>query len=322
MLLMLVLPATYCCKAPARAVPPPLPEEENGPLPALTGRMVYHSYTSYGDMDSKMFIYDFSSDRLTEISRGWTVVTHPMNGHFSPDGRYITFMGIGAGTGSWDIFLYDTQSSAQPLNLTSDGFWRDEDPKFSFDGKRICFKRDNRLSEIDVMTGTIRVLQPAGGTPYSMPYYTVDGTKMLFGGGWGQDAFIGLWDITTSTMTSLYDRPGVVEYYPVTIDEVSFYYTAHISATNHYDQLYRGYFNGAPPTRLAFNSNDGDYSDACPVSGAWLILSSTRPGSRGGYDLYIAHGTSGDIYPLSMYNDGINTTKNELGADYVVDTGQ
>ena len=285
--------------------------------PQLKGRMVYHNYTSYDSMDSKMYIYDFAANTLECISKDWTNVTHPMNGHFSPAGDFITFMGIGAG-GTWDVFIYYF-GDKQPVNLTLSGNYRDEDPKVSYDGTRIIFKRNDRLAEITLEDMSLKVLSSISGNGHhSMPYYTTDGKYAVCGcGGEGED-YIGLWDFAAGRMSVLYDRKGVVEYYPITKDAESFYYSAHVSETNRHDQLYKGFFDGSPSEKLKFNATNADYSDACPVSSSWLILCSTRSDSKGGYDLYIAHETTGAIYPLSDYNQAINTHLNELGADYSV----
>ena len=283
--------------------------------PELKGKMVYHHYTSYDAMDSKMYIYDFEENSLKCISEGWKNVKHPMNGHFSPNGDFVTFMGIGDG-GTWDVFVYYF-GEKQPVNLTLEGDYRDEDPKVSYDGNRIVFKRNDRISEINLEDRSLKVLSSISGSGHhSMPYYTIDGKKAVCGCGSEGEDYIGLWDFATSTMKVLYDRKGVVEYYPITLDAESFYYSAHVSQTNRHDQLYKGFFDGSPSQKLKFNNTNADYSDACPVSAGWLILCSTRSDSKGGYDLYIAHETSGAIYPLSDYNSSINTSLNELGADY------
>lgn len=283
--------------------------------PELKGKMVYHHYTSYDAMDSKMYIYDFEENSLKCISEGWKNVKHPMNGHFSPNGDFVTFMGIGDG-GTWDVFVYYF-GEKQPVNLTLEGDYRDEDPKVSYDGNRIVFKRNDRISEINLEDRSLKVLSSISGSGHhSMPYYTIDGKKAVCGCGSEGEDYIGLWDFATSTMKVLYDRKGVVEYYPITLDAESFYYSAHVSQTNRHDQLYKGFIDGSPSQKLKFNNTNADYSDACPVSAGWLILCSTRSDSKGGYDLYIAHETSGAIYPLSDYNSSINTSLNELGADY------
>lgn len=286
-------------------------------LPVLKGKLVWHSYSSYETRDSKIWLYDFDSGTKTELSRSWTGLVNPMNGHFSPDGKYITFMAEGTATGSWDIFLYDLEAGGQPVNLTPSGSYRDEDPKFSFDGARIVFKREGHLAEITVGNRSVKVLSSGNTDTYSMPYYNVEGTRILFGGDSADDSYIGCWDIAVSRMTKLYDRAGVAEYYPVTLDAASFYYSAHYSADNRHDQLFKGWFDGRPAVSLAFNSSNADYSDACPAGGGWLILSSTRAGGEGAYDLFIGHESSGVIYSLSRYASQFNTSKNELGASYL-----
>ncbi|MBO5876836.1 MAG: PD40 domain-containing protein [Bacteroidales bacterium] len=317
--------ATFTTHKPAIAVPEDggyKPEESNGDnitssteRPALKGKMIYHHYTSYDAMDSKMYVYDFAANENRCISTGWKNVQHPMNGHFSPDGQSVTFMGIGAG-GTWDIFVYHFGDNA-PVNLTLAGDYRDEDPKFSYDGKKIIFKRNDRISEINMDDKSIAVLSSfSGNGHHSMPYYTPDGTKAVCGCGSNGEDYIGLFDLNTLKMSVLYDVKGVVEYYPITIDSETFYYTQHVSETNRHDQLYKGWLNGSRSVKLKFNATNADYSDACTVSSGWLILCSTRAGSRGGYDLYIAHEDSGAIYSLSDYNTSINTSLNELGASY------
>ena len=284
--------------------------------PELKGRLVYHNYTSYDAMDSRMYIYDFSDNSLTEISKGWTTITHPMNAHFSADGKWIVFMGIGKATDSWDIFLWEIGSGKQPKNITPDGRYRDEDPKFSADGTKICFKRNEHLCEYIVRTDSFTQLTNGGNDSFGMPYYTVDGTKVLFGGGSGSGSYIGLYDLKTNTSKKLYDKANTVEYYPITIDADSFYYTQNYSPDNHADQLFKGYFDGRAARYLPFNKSNADYSDAFPVSSGWLFLVSTRAGGKGQYDLYIANEKSGSIYSLNAYNGRINTSLNELGPAY------
>ena len=291
----------------------PAPDAEQ--MPELKGRLVYHSYSSYEARDSKLFLFDFSTKTRTEISRGWSGLRNPMNGHFSPDGRYIVFMAEGESTNSWDIFLYDVASGGQPVNLTPSGSFRDEDPKFSFDGSSIVFKRDGHLAEMDPEGASIRVLNPSASGEFSMPYYSMDGKVILFSLKDGSETSIGCWNLSKSEMQTLYDRPGIQEYYPVTLDDSSFYYCAHYSSDNPHDQLYKGYLDGKPCTSLAFDEPESDYSDPCPVGDGWLIFSSTRSEGKGAYDLYIGHESSGVVFTLDDYSR-INGPLNELGASY------
>jgi len=283
---------------------------EEGGLPWLKGKLVYHRYSSYGANDSQMYLFDFATKQLKIISEGWNI-RNPMNAHFSPDGKKITFMGIGKDTNTWDIFLYDLTQAAAPTNLTPNHNTRDEDPKFSPDGKRIVFKQDFRVAEMDLTTRAVQVLSPSD---CSMPYYNTTGTKLLCSKGDGATSSIEVIDLKTGRITPLYDTPEVQDYYPINVDASSFYYSVGYSKHHAIDQVYRGFWDGRKSERLPFNALDGNYSDAYPVNSQWVLLSSTRTGSMGGYDLYIAHVSTGEIFSMNAYNTQINTSKEELGA--------
>jgi Tol biopolymer transport system component len=67
---------------------------------------------------------------------------------------------------------------------------------------------------------------------------------------------------------------------------------------------------------LPFNTADANFSDAFPVNDHTVVLSSTKNGGRGQYDLYLADIKSGKIWSLNLYNAYINTATNELGSCY------
>lgn len=284
-------------------------------LPELKqGKLVYHTYSCYDCMDSKIMLYEFASGSIKTLSTDWKI-QNPMNAHFSPDGKQITFMGI-APNGSWDIFLYTLDTSQEPVNLTNSAAVRDEDPKFSFDGKSIIFKQNGQLALFQIANGQVLKLTDFGETTLSMPYFNPAGNKVVCSVGNDGSSAIYLYDISSKSFKKLYDRNGIAEYYPVTLNEQCFYFSAHLSELNQVDQLYLGYWDGRQSEYLPFNRADADYSDACPVNEEWLILSSTRKGTRGGYDLYIANRVTGDIHSLTEYNNQINSEKWELGASY------
>jgi hypothetical protein len=289
------------------------PREEKPPItkvPDLNGMMIYHSYTSYDRGDSQMFLFDFTQMKLERISDKWNI-SNAMNAHFSPDGKSFVFMGVGAETGTWDIFLCQLDAMDAPVNLTATGYTRDEDPKFSPDGKRIAFKRNFRIAEMELATGNVLILSP---TDYSMPYYNVEGTKIVCSRGDGATSSIAVIDIQSKVINTLYDVPNVQDYYPIGADATSFYYSSGYSQLNKIDQVYRGFWNGLKSRRMPFNDTDGDYSDAYSAGSDWVVISSTRTGTKGGYDLYIAHAESGEVFTMNEYHSQINTSKNELGA--------
>ncbi len=89
-----------------------------------------------------------------------------------------------------------------------------------------------------------------------------------------------------------------------------------MNAANHNDQVYLGSLNGHLFKSLPFNEPDQNYSDAYPVNRKYVILSCTKPGSKGNYDLYLADMETGESWLLRKYNEAINSVNNELGACY------
>jgi Tol biopolymer transport system component len=80
------------------------PTQSNTTFPAsLTGKLAYHSYVSYGDGTSQLFIYDFSARTLQQVSKAAWGIQDPMNAVFSPDGKWIAFMGIT--NNAWNVFF-------------------------------------------------------------------------------------------------------------------------------------------------------------------------------------------------------------------------
>jgi Tol biopolymer transport system component len=240
-----------------------------------------------------------------------------MNAHFSPDGKKIVFMGIPSGPDNWDVFMFEPGSLVPPVNLTSNSPGRDEDPKFSPDGTKIIFKRNGILKEMDT-TGLILNTFTVPQSEASMPYYTADGNGLLYAGNepGGSTLDIFLLSTTDGTTRALSTTPKVEEYYPITKDDTSFLFTRWNSPYNDNDQVYLGFFDGRPSVRLPFNQTNNNFSDAFPVDGHTVVLSSTMSGGKGAYDLYLADTKTGETWSLNLYNPYINTANNELGACY------
>lgn len=284
--------------------------------PALLGRLFFHSYSCYGCGDSELYMYDFAARSLSEISTGWSM-QDPMNLHVSPDGKSILFMGRTNASG-WDVFRWTVGSALAPVNLTASfGTTRDEDPKYAFDGNKIIFKQNGTLMEMDTTGRLIRSV-PVSQAEASMPYYAKGDSLLLYSGNEtsGSTADLFCLRLNNGMESPVSAIAGLEEYYPITRDDTSFYFTRWYSTDNHNDQIYLGFFNGRPAARLAFNEAFQNYSDACPVSNRYLVVSSTTTGGQGGYDLYVADIITGKHWSLDLYRNGINTTKNELGACY------
>ncbi|MFI0490538.1 TolB family protein [Flavobacterium sp.] len=301
-----------CSSSTPNFVVPAVPIDKT-PQPVLTGKMVYHTYSCYNCSDSKLYLYNFSTNEITFLSQNWTI-TNSMNAHFSPDGTKIVFMGMAQPTSNWDVFIYTLGTNVQPQNLTKNSLARDEDPKFSPDGTKIVFKQNGVLKEMDTSGNILRsFIVP--NTEASMPYYTADGNSILYSGSEANNsatADIIKYSMLNNTTQPLAAMANINEYYPITVDANTFLFTQ--STTS--DQVYLGYFNGTPSLKLPFNESDSDFSDAFPVNSHTVVLSSTRIGGRGQYDLYLADEISGKKWSLNLYNPYINSSNNELGACY------
>ena len=311
---------TACAKNSPGTVNPPKPPDTTiyQQLPLLTGKVVYHSYDSYGNA-SQMYIYDFAAKQLSAISKDWSIYD-PMNAHFNPGGTQIVFMGQASANGKWDIYLWKVGSSMQPVNLTSGDKCRDEDPKFSPDGKSICFKQTpgGGIGNIKVMdlNGHVTNTVTNNTVESGMPYFLISGATLMYARGSGATSDIYIVNLDGSNNRPLENTNNLQEYYPITFDSSSFLYTKSTLTSTPYDQVYKGNFSTGVAISLPFNNSNADYSDAFPCGTDYVILSSDKAGGAGNYDLYIADINSGKIWSLSNYNSGINTMQNELGACY------
>jgi len=305
-------------------------------LPTLKGKIVYHAYSDYDAWDSQLFLLDLADKSVTNLSSYWNI-DHAMNASFSPDGMKMVFMGDDADGQSdanrdWDIYLYDFATpNVQPLNLTHGRGKRDEDPKFAPSGNKIVYKEGrwdtNRddfaydLVEMDLNGAVLNtVTDPNNEEEESMPYYAADGQTIYYARGSHANSDIYSISIYGTNKQPVANKPHIQEYYPIVRDQSSIIYTRWVSKTNDNDQLYMKYSNQTEPIRLPFNDPNNNYSDAFPIGSQYTLLSSTRPGGKGGYDVYIADIQSGAIWSLDQYNSQINTPNEELGATYTSNT--
>lgn len=287
----------------------------NESLPTLSGQLLFHRYSSYDNLDAQLYLYDFASKKLSCLSSQWKTVYHSMNGHFSPDGKSIVFMGIGTSSQSWDLFLHRIGETGEPELLFANSVSREEDPKFSPDGKMIVFKRSGQLYLYHLSDKSVSALSNMPANEYSMPYFSADGLQVICSKGAGNSASLVKFDVVTKVESPLYDRGGVVDYYPITFDANSYLFTSNYSASNANDQVYLGNYNNQAQ-RLPFNSPNTNYSDPYPVVGNWIVISATLGNSVGGYDLYFANIKTGELISLQQTSFEINQSIHELGAAY------
>jgi Divergent InlB B-repeat domain/Secretion system C-terminal sorting domain len=286
------------------------------PFPITTGKLLFHNYSGYWNWDGKLYLFDFANSTLEEISSNWNI-DHTINGHFSPDGTKIVFMGVPEGSHSYDsfdIYLWEIGTST-PINLTYGNGLPDEDPKFSPYGHQIVFKHNGDIKIMDLNGSIIyNVTNDGPGMQESMPYFTDDGLKIIYSRDASNLADIYIINIDGSNNLPLENVTNVQEYYPITMNSSTYLYTRWVSTSNEHDQIYKGSFTGAGAERLDLNNENVESADPYPVGTDYLIFSSIRSSGMGEYDLYIGEINSGLVW--SMNQNGINTGLKELGACY------
>ncbi len=293
---------------------------------SLTGKLVYHSYVKYGDGTSQIFLYDFAARSLTQLSKAAWGIKDPMNAVFSPDGKWIVFMGVM--NNAWNVFMYQPGSSAAPLNMTnSTGATRNEDPKFSADGKSIVFKQNGDVKQATlsytttgpVFTSVVSLTNAPAGAEYSMPYLAPDASAVYYATGTG--ANMGLMKRTLATgATATFDHPGGLEaYYPIVRADGMVFYARWKNASA-LDQIYEKTADPAStPDLLPLNDCISNNSDPAPVNGTrYLFFSST---TAGGYQLYLGDVNSGQRWSLTQFGVNADRTRAKLGSSYFASAG-
>ncbi|MEA9356228.1 discoidin domain-containing protein [Bacteriovorax sp. PP10] len=313
LLTLLLGPQVFSNNALAACVNNPT-NQPNSTFPALTGKLVYHSYVTYGDGTSQMFLYDFATRTLTQLSKSSWGISDPMNAHISPDGSSIVFMGIQ--NNSWNLYLWKLGSSALPTNLTnSNGNTRNEDPKYSFDGSSIFYKQNGDIMRMNLTTrAVVNLTKNAATIENSMPYPSVDGNTVYFAEGDNENSGIFQKNLVTGVTSPFNVEPGINNYYPIVRDANTVFFTKWISATVENDQLYtKGTAPGAVAVQLSINDCLSNNSDAAPVGSDKVIFSST---TEGGYQLYLGDLATGKRWSLTQFGINAGSTKNKLGAHY------
>ena len=270
------------------------------------GWLLWHSYKSYAALDSELYLR--TPDGTVRTVSGDFI--HAMNGSFGRSPEQFTFMAIDKTADEWDIYLSD---HGEIIDLTQNSGFRNEDPKFSPDGKTIVFKRGRwdssaddfvyDLALLDVKTRAVTMLTDDSAEE-AMPCFSEDGRNIYYARYTDGIGSICRLDLSTKTSGTIFGESGVNAYYPIVCGDM-LYFTKWFSADDRCDQIMC--CDGEKITSLPFDSERYDCSDACPVSGEKMVFSSTM---SGGYDLYYYDGTR--VSPLTA----MNTDKNELGADF------
>lgn len=235
---------------------------------------------------------------------------HAMNGSFGIMPEQITFMAIDSSADEWDIYLYN---NGNITNLTKNSGFRNEDPKWSPDGKQIVFKRgywDNSIGDFVydlamLNVGSKEVIMLTDDTAEeAMPCFSEDGNYIYYTSYNDGIGSICRMDTASHNTETVYSENNVTAYYPITSDG-NLYFTKWHDANNRCDQIMK--YDGSQIYSMPFNSELFDCSDACPVDENMMIYSSTADGD---YDLFFYNGEN-SVKLTELCGD-----KNELGTDF------
>ena len=291
-------------------------------FPTLSGRLVYHSYINYGDGSSALYLHDFVTQTTVKLNDVTWNLSDPMNAQFSPDGKRLLFMAMQ--NGSWNVFVWTIGSTRPPLNLTASMGGRNEDPKFTFDGKRIAFKHDGDVGflnltfngvDISGVADTRLATNNGWTTEESMPYTTPSGKYLLYTIGASTSSIYRM-NMQTGKSALLTSTPiGAHDYFPVVRDTSTYFFTRGMPVSGN-DQIMMMVPNltGSTAKTLALNDCNSNNSDAAPVDEDNLIFSSNRYDPP--YGLLMGDIGSGKVWRLSPSMINVNDGKQKLGANY------
>lgn len=280
-------------------------------------KLLYHSYTSYDALDSKIYLYDRASSKIRDIDSGDFM--NAMNADFGSNMYDIIFMAIDLKYDEWDIYRYNSFTDKY-TNLTENSGYRNEDPKFSPDGNKIVFKRGYwsseqndfvyNLAEMDLRTNEIIYLTD-DISENSMPYYSADGSKVYYA--LSEKDKTSICELNKKTMNTevVFTEENVHVYYPV-CSENRLFFTKWFSEYNHNDCIVE--LKDRQAFKLPFNNETYNCSDPFSTDEGSLYYSSTE---RGNYDIFFYNGVESNLLDETV------TDLNELGAScYTLNNGK
>jgi len=271
------------------------------------GTLLFHNYSGYDSWDGQLYTLDLNSKKLTDLTANWKSVKHTINGSFSPDGKYITFMGSEKAIEDWDVFVthWNGKVWEEPFNLTGPNGKRDEDPKFSPKENKIIYKEDGIVAQVRLSGKPIYF---ASG---SMPYFLPNGKDFLFER--DGDIFLN----RSGAEFKMFAGDGLKSYYPIGLNNKEFIYTR-VQNSRH-DGIMLGNYSGAPSKPYFFNNDRWDNSDPFPYqNGSRYIFLVTGDYSiaKGGYNLAVADLNAKQIIDIDSIYGNVNTDLEELGPNW------
>ena len=248
-----------------------------------------------------------------------------MNAQYSPDGKWIVFMGVIHA--QWEIFLWRIDSDSLPLDITSSkGAFRNEDPRFFPNGRGIVFKTDGQIAKMSLMfNGQTPVLgfpkilvDNRDGSENSMPALSPDGRLLYFAKLKNGNSIILAKDLSTGKIFSIENAPGAQAYGPNVRSDGAIFYSRHEDQFHSRDLIFMvgpSEILNSPEslqrTELKLNQCDYDNSDPTAAGNGFVIFSSTRFG--GTYSLFIYDLKNNKTWSINLDRLVLDPSLNVLG---------
>jgi len=260
-------------------------------FPSLNGRLLYQ--TSASDGSSQLFMLDFATKKITQLSSASWGITNPLNAVFNVEGDWITFMGVQ--NNATNIFMYRIGSTSAPVDLTnSTGLTKNEDPKFSADGTEIFFKQTSWPSGTATYSikvapliwsngvpalGALQTLvSPSSTTQSSMPFPSPDSTTLYYSTIYSTITEVQSMSINPVGSVKYIDGIGAEPaFYPIVRNDGTLFYTKFIPSQS--NQILARAPGASSSTIPSFNDCKSDNEDPAPVNGTnYVFFSSTTAG--------------------------------------------
>ena len=245
-----------------------------------------------------------------------------MNAHFSPDGRYLTFMG--RQNGAWHVFAWAIGGTQAPSNLTAAIGGRNEDRSSPSTAARSCSKHegDIRLATLvfngDGSVGVSAWKAVTGdgwSTEESMPFLTPSGKYVVYATGAGDSLRVVRRNLENGQVSALATPAAgaatITRWYATTPPTSS--RVPSRPATTSWPWSYP---TARPAPRRSCRSTTARAtdSDAAPVNEDYLIFSSTSFDPT--YSLLLGDIAAARVWRLDPAQINLPDGRQKLGASY------